>query len=159
MGFILNNYASSDSLATFARIAIGGGVLCGYPLTFTAFRDGIFDLTGWDRRLFVPVTVGLLAVITQCALQVKNVGAVLSFSGALIGSLMIFVIPAIMNICNIRREEASSRLLAQQELALARNKHKKVLATKAPSNRSMTIAFNYLMAACGLVVAGMLASL
>ena len=43
-GFILNNYASTDKLATVARIAIGGGILCGYPLTFTALRDGAADL-------------------------------------------------------------------------------------------------------------------
>lgn len=43
-GFILNNYASADKLATIARVAIGGGILCGYPLTFTALRDGVADL-------------------------------------------------------------------------------------------------------------------
>lgn len=43
-GFILNNYSSTDGLAFIARIAIGGGILCGYPLTFTALRDGTADL-------------------------------------------------------------------------------------------------------------------
>lgn len=104
-GFILNNYASADNLATLARIAIGGGVLCGYPLTFSALRDGIFDLTGINsQKWFAPMTVLLLAVLTQLAIMVRNVGSVLSFSGALIGSAIIFIIPAIMNICNARRE-------------------------------------------------------
>ena len=45
-GFILNNYSSKDIMATLGRLAIGGGILFGYPLTFTALRDGLFELTG-----------------------------------------------------------------------------------------------------------------
>jgi amino acid permease len=43
-GFILNNYSARDMLATLGRLAIGGGILFGYPLTFSALRDGCFDL-------------------------------------------------------------------------------------------------------------------
>ncbi len=42
-GFILNNYSSKDILATYGRLAIGSGILFGYPLAFTALRDGLFD--------------------------------------------------------------------------------------------------------------------
>jgi hypothetical protein len=45
-GFLLNNYAKTDALATIARIAIGAGILCGYPLTFTALREGFLDIIG-----------------------------------------------------------------------------------------------------------------
>jgi len=40
----LNNYAASDSLATLARLAIGGAIITSYPFAFSAFRDGILDL-------------------------------------------------------------------------------------------------------------------
>ena len=43
-GFVLNNYAGSDGLATFARFAIGLALLTGYPFTFSALREGILDL-------------------------------------------------------------------------------------------------------------------
>jgi hypothetical protein len=42
LGFVLNNYASSDSLISFARLAIGGALLSGYPFTFSALREGTF---------------------------------------------------------------------------------------------------------------------
>jgi amino acid permease len=42
LGFILNNYSSTDNLATLARFAIGGALLTGYPFTFSAIRDGIY---------------------------------------------------------------------------------------------------------------------
>jgi amino acid permease len=137
-GFILNNYASTDSLATVARIAIGGGVLFGYPLTFTALRDGFLDIAGLDtNKYFVPATVGLLAIITQMSLVVTDVGSVLSFSGALIGSLLIFIIPAIMNICNIKREQ-------------------KVAAEKggeSAKGSNTVVVLNYAMAVFGVMVA------
>ena len=127
-GFILNNYASSDKAATVARLAIGLAILFGYPLTFGALREGVFDLVGVpggvvvssgsggrgvaaaktkasSRReeLAVPATVGLIGLITALSLVLKNLGLVVSFSGALIGAMLIYTVPAIMNIGNIRR--------------------------------------------------------
>eukprot|EP01038_Epipyxis_sp_PR26KG_P006856 gene6856-9390_t len=104
-GFILNNYASSDKLATLARVAIGTGILCGYPLTFTALRDGVYDLlkinsSQSQESYFYPSTIIILGLITSIALKLKNVGKVVSLSGALIGSMLIYIIPAIMNICD-----------------------------------------------------------
>ena len=49
-GFVLNNYANSDVLATFARMAIGVALLTGYPFTFCAMRDGIMDLSNWSAE-------------------------------------------------------------------------------------------------------------
>ena len=55
-GLILNNYSSGDKLATVARIAIGTGILCGYPLTFTALRDGAMEIL---KVLIVSLTARL----------------------------------------------------------------------------------------------------
>lgn len=102
LGFILNNYASSDSLATFARLAIGLALLTGYPFTFSALRDGIFDIFAFseERRktLFIPFTMGLLSLVTLLALVLKDVGFVVSISGALFGCMLMFVVPAVMNL-------------------------------------------------------------
>lgn len=43
-GFVLNNYAGGDGLATLARFAIGLALLTGYPFTFSALREGVLDL-------------------------------------------------------------------------------------------------------------------
>lgn len=99
--------------------------MCGYPLTFSALRDGTMDLLGVGNnlattgtesaevilakknqerdRVYLPVSIGLLAVITGIGLMIDNVGTVVSFSGALIGSMVIYIIPSIMNICNIQK--------------------------------------------------------
>eukprot|EP01036_Dinobryon_divergens_P030819 gene30819-40121_t len=126
-GFVLNNYASSDSLATVARVAIGGGILCGYPLTFTALRDGVMDLCQvpaaqrQQAYTYYPVTLGLLGAITAVALRIRNVGQVVSLSGALIGSLLIYIIPAVLNLYNIPRCKDSSSSLSKQRLLVLLN--------------------------------------
>eukprot|EP01041_Mallomonas_annulata_P008120 gene8120-16664_t len=105
-GFCLNNYAGSDVLATAARVAIGGAIVTGFPFTFSALRDGIFDLlnksTESRKSLFKPFTVGLLAVITSLSLVLKDVGFVVSLSGAMFGSILMFIVPALMNIRNTK---------------------------------------------------------
>ena len=105
-GFILNNYANADTLATIARIAIGFGIICTYPLTFSALRDTLYDFfqfTSDQRQHFhIPFTMTLLVTITGLSLFIKNVGKVVSISGALIGSLLIYIVPMLMNIQLIR---------------------------------------------------------
>jgi amino acid permease len=108
-GFILNNYSNYDSLATIARIAIGFGIICTYPLTFTALRDTIMDFFNIDNsaraNAYLPITATLLGLITGLSLVVTNVGKVVSVSGALIGSLLIYIIPMIMNIAMLNHQE------------------------------------------------------
>lgn len=148
-GFILNNYATNDALATIARVAIGAGILCGYPLTFTALRDGFLDLLGVDRpqqrdALSLPVTAGILTLITAVALVVKNVGSVVGFSGALIGATLIFVMPAVMNICNMNSEH--SRIAAS---ATPQQGQHQQLSLK----RVLEYLLNVLMAISGVAIA------
>lgn len=101
-GFILNNYSSKDNLATLARFAIGLALLTGYPFTFSALREGLLDLqgkTGSSRdAAFTPLTLTLLGLVTALALVLKDVGFVVSMTGALLGSLLMLIVPAIMNI-------------------------------------------------------------
>jgi len=145
-GFILNNYATNDVLATIARVSIGAGILCGYPLTFTALRDGFLDLVGVHRPqqrdvLLLPVTAGILALITAVALVVKNVGSVVGFSGALIGATLIFVMPAVMNICNMKSEYSRNMSTTYQQ------KHQ--LSIK----RILEYLLNVFMAISGIAIA------
>lgn len=101
-GFVLNNYSSKDSLATLARFAIGLALLTGYPFTFSALREGVLDLQGKvggaRESAFKPLTLTLLGLVTGLALVLKDVGFVVSITGALFGCLLMFIVPAIMNI-------------------------------------------------------------
>mmetsp|Transcript_53807 Transcript_53807/g.106138 ORF Transcript_53807/g.106138 Transcript_53807/m.106138 type:complete len:483 (+) Transcript_53807:102-1550(+) len=106
LGFVLNNYSNKDILATVARFAIGLALITGFPFTFSALRNGVLDLAklkGPSRdNAFTPVTVAGLALLTGLALVLKDVGFVVSISGAMFGCAVMFIIPAIMNIANIK---------------------------------------------------------
>ena len=121
-GFVLNNYASNDGLITIARLAIGLSIVTGYPFTFFALREGILDLakvTDMDKRsnAMRPLTVGLLGIVTALAVALRDVGFVVSVSGAGFGAALMFVVPAIMNICNIKSaaKETKGGVLAKGE--------------------------------------------
>lgn len=106
-GLVLNNYSGQDSLATAARVAIGAAIVTGFPFTFAALRDGVLDLAQLqgEKRVAVrqPVTIALLGFITAIALVLKDVGFVVSLSGAMFGSALMFIVPAVMFIANTKK--------------------------------------------------------
>lgn len=97
-GLILNNYSSTDPLATAARIAVGTAIVFTYPLAFTGLRDGISALTGVsiEGHNFNIVTMALLTLITAVACVIRNVGFVNNFGGALFGACIIYIFPAMI---------------------------------------------------------------
>lgn len=120
-GFILNNYASSDLLASTSRLAVGLTLLSGYPILFTALRDGILDLVGLPLAsklspyFFNGGTLMLLGIITAAAMQFRDVSFIVSFTGALCGSILMFVFPALMGLAMDRE---SARAVYEQLLEL-----------------------------------------
>ena len=119
-GFVLNNYAGNDILATFARLAVGLALLTGYPFTFTAMRDGIFDLAkaGDEARAkwSKPLNLGLISIVTVLAILLKDVGFVVSLSGALFGTTLMFMVPSYMNICNVKKGVGAARSKSKTEV-------------------------------------------
>jgi amino acid permease len=134
-GFVLNNYSSTDALAVLARLAIGIALLTGYPFTFSALREGLLDMAQvkGERRdaLLRPATVGLLGLVTALALVLKDVGFVVSISGALFGCALMFVVPAIMTIKNLERLQTLGR---------------------PNKNHGLEKTFNYLLVATGVIM-------
>ena len=57
---------------------------------------------GKRATLLRPLTVGLLSIVTILAILLRDVGFVVSVSGAGFGAALMFVVPAIMNICNLK---------------------------------------------------------
>lgn len=145
LGFILNNYSDNDVLASIARLAIGLGILFGYPLTFCALRDGVMDLCSMpatpaegkiDMRL--PVTLVLMTLLTIGGMTLTNLGKVIAFSGSLIGANLIYTVPAIMNIANIKNE--------------AKSKKDKAGEVVLSSQQRMQVNANYGLAAMGVLI-------
>ena len=110
-GFVLNNYASNDILASFARLAIGLALVTSFPFTFRALKDGVMDLlklTPEKRETYnQSFTVGLIGLVTLLATILKDVGFVNSISGAVFGSAIMFIIPALLNLSNSKRASAN----------------------------------------------------
>merc|ERR1711871_224935 len=118
LGFVLNNYSGQDTLATYARGAIGAAILTGYPFTFSALREGLMDLMNISedkrKKTLRPLTIVLLSLITIMALLLKDVGFVVSLSGSLFGCSLMFIVPAIMTIQNsknLRRKSGNGNSL------------------------------------------------
>ena len=104
-GFVLNNYAASDSLATIARGAILASIIFGYPLTFVGFRDGLLELLGnsapsWRTKDLSGIVV--LAAMTVAATFLRDLGKVSSVAGALLGSSIIYIFPALAFIASAK---------------------------------------------------------
>ena len=106
-GFVLNNYANNDVLATVARLAIGSALLTGYPFTFTAMRDGILDIAKAtpEKRAAVtkPLNIGLVITVTILAILLKDVALLCPFRGALFGSTLMFMVPSWIRIQNLKK--------------------------------------------------------
>ena len=144
-GNVLNNYAASDQLAAYARVAILASMVFGYPLVFVGFRDGLLDMvlsssSGKGRSSSsssstapLPVSwrtkdatgVALLALVTGVACRVRNLGKVSSVGGALLGSSIIYVFPCLGFIGATSKAlaagdlELTPRLLAERRLTRA----------------------------------------
>lgn len=98
-GYILNNYANTDLLATVARVAVASSLVFSYPLCFVGFRDGIREMRGskpGETKNRTKWTVGLLAAVSAASLKLTDLGFVNSFGGALIGSGIVYIFPALM---------------------------------------------------------------
>lgn len=100
-GLVLNNYAGTDILMGFSRIAVAISLVFSYPLAFTGCRDGFLDLAkipGQKRSsgLLNVVTIGILGVLTYLACNLTDVSFVLAFGGATLGNLLTYVYPALM---------------------------------------------------------------
>ncbi|KAH8077146.1 transmembrane amino acid transporter protein [Aureococcus anophagefferens] len=101
-GLVLNNYATTDALAVVARALFGVSVVFTFPLAYNAVKTG---LRGVARNMFAKTdaetlekaVVGVpLALITAIALGVDDAGVVAALTGALMGSAVIYALPALM---------------------------------------------------------------
>lgn len=136
-GLILNNYATSDVLALIARAGIAASVLFSYPINFLPLRSGLLSLFGMSkqadkRSVHVTSTVAILALMSSVSLVVKDLGLVVAVGGAILGSAVVYILPALMFIAN----------------------EKKKALTKAPSNfTKMEVLANKVMVALGVFFA------
>lgn len=114
---LLNNYhKTADALATAARMATGFSIVCGFPLMFAGLKTGFFSLYRNSverspsiepptKRLLLSEGVGaslsILLLSGICGVAIKcteeDVGFVIGIIGAILGTGVVYVIPALLN--------------------------------------------------------------
>jgi len=92
---ILNNYATSDSLAVMARLGTGFAILSGFPLMFYALKMSADVLLRKSGFLMTPgrldvVSTLLLSLIMAVATQTseETLGGLIGLIGAILGSTL-----------------------------------------------------------------------
>ncbi len=85
----------------------------GYPLTFVGIRDGVLDLMGKKNpsdKTQTITTLVLLTIVSTLAVFLRDVGFVVSFGGALLGSCIIYIFPALIFIKTMAQKVASGEI-------------------------------------------------
>ena len=97
-GLILNSFAGADKLANAARALVGVAVACTYPLLFKGVRDGYFDIAkvspANQEKQRTPATIAMVALTVLAGIKITDLGFVVAFGGAILGSAIIYVIPS-----------------------------------------------------------------
>lgn len=97
----MNNYSTTDIVASLSRVAVAVSVTFSYPLIFVGCRDGILDLfkvrqENRSNALLNKVTVAILGAVTVLASILTDLGLVASIGGATFGTALVFVYPIVM---------------------------------------------------------------
>lgn len=103
-GLILNNYATSDPLAFLARLGIGMSIIFSYPLNFVGLRDGVLSIAGKAEQgkknsVHVAITLALMLLMNGTSLFIKDLGLIVGLGGAILGSALVYIYPALMAAC------------------------------------------------------------
>ena len=102
-GLILNNYATSDPLAGLARLGIALSIIFSYPLNMTGLREGILAMfgqkaAGAKASVHVLLTLALVLFLNGSSLFIKDLGLIVGLGGAILGSALVYIFPALMAI-------------------------------------------------------------
>ncbi|CAE8617501.1 unnamed protein product [Polarella glacialis] len=126
--FIFNNYASTDGLFVAARAIMSFVIICTYPLLFVGLCQGALELLPGGPGVGAEaqkrkrnMTFGLVAGLTAMALSTKDIGLVIALPGAVTGSMLAYVFPALIHLKATAAEAAKApRLGLRLQRSLSR---------------------------------------
>ena len=73
--------------------AIGGSIVCTYPLIHQGLRDSIMEMTNTPR---VPTSIAAVVAVTCIAMALTDLGVVAAVSGAFVSTTIGYILPSIM---------------------------------------------------------------
>ena len=114
MGDVMKNFAPGYRPAQIGRLGLAFLVMCTFPLAHHALRANLISLWWKGRytsdtlptRVYVPLTAGVVAFAVTIGITVDKVQDVLAYNGAVFGSAVVFVYPAIM-LCALTKLRAT----------------------------------------------------
>ena len=97
-GMILNNYSAKDIGATLCRMIVTISLIGSYPIFVGAVKSSFYELFMKGKEvsdgLNKKVTNVILGSLTGAALVLKDAGVMVSLTGALLGSAIIYSFPS-----------------------------------------------------------------
>ena len=123
-GLILNNYATNDIGAVICRLFTAVSLIGSYPIVFAGARNAWFSLSQKGKEvtddLRMKTTRIMLSLVTATALILEDSGFVVSLNGALAGSAIIYVFPAVMFLKSTSMQLAEGTLKMTKKLKVER---------------------------------------
>lgn len=136
-GMILNNYSAKDIGATICRLIVTISLIGSYPIFLRAVKSSFFELAMKGKKISNSlnklVTTILLGALTATAMVLKDAGIMVSLTGALLGSAIIYIFPSMIylkltkrliaegklkNSFSVKAERTANKLLAVLGVAL-----------------------------------------
>lgn len=113
-GMILNNYSAKDIGATICRMVVTISLIGSYPIFLRGVKSSFFELfmkgKKVTKRANKLVTTALLGGLTSTALVIKDAGIMVSLTGAILGSAIIYMFPSLIYL------KLTKRLIAEGKL-------------------------------------------
>ena len=106
-GLILNNYSTKDLGATFCRLVTVISLVGSYPIFFKGIKNNYLELTAKGKEITEKMekntSRGIILLLTGLALVLKNAGFVVGFTGAIMGSAIIYIFPPMLHLASTAR--------------------------------------------------------
>ena len=96
--FAAATHRLSTAPQVLGRVATGFSILFGFPLAMVGLRNSVVGerfAHADDSNRFMLV-VSMLAVITFVAVTCTDIGVIVGVSGALLGALIVYIIPPLL---------------------------------------------------------------
>jgi len=123
-GMILNNYSTLDAGATICRLLMGVSLLGSYAFLANAMKKAWYEIFYKGQeisdKIHYRTSKMFISILTSLALVVSDAGFVVSVTGALLGSALIYMVPSFIFLKSTRRRMNNGSLASTRVLKVER---------------------------------------
>ncbi|KAL7461696.1 hypothetical protein ACHAXS_002109 [Conticribra weissflogii] len=123
-GMILNNYSTLDKGATLCRLLMGVSLLGSYAFLAKGMRSAFFEIFYKGKEITDKIHYQtmqiLIGILTTLALFLGDAGFVVSLTGAVLGSSLIYIIPPYLFLKSTKRRLRDGSLTITSTLKFER---------------------------------------